>query len=92
MDEGLNRRSSDHRFQDVPDDAVNLVLDERVMQGLDKVENGRHKEAVFLDQNERMSTGTTASNCPVRNLDIWYFLSVKEEEIPAILGKVNTYH
>ena len=62
MDEGFSRRSSDHRFQDVPDDAMNLLLDERVAHGIDKVNSERQKEAVFLDQNARMSTGTIASN------------------------------
>ena len=64
MDEGLNRRSSDNRFQDVPNDGVNLLLYERITHGLDKVNNGRQKEAVFLDQNEWMSTGTIAPNFP----------------------------
>ena len=41
---------------------MKLLLDERVAHGLDKVNNGRQKEAVFLGQNERMSTGTIASN------------------------------
>ena len=62
MDEGLNGRGSDHRFQDVSDDAMNLLQDERVAHGLDKVNNGSQKEAVFLDQNEWVSTGTIASN------------------------------
>ena len=91
MDEGFNGRSSDHRFQDLPDDAMNLLLNERVSHGLYYVNNGRKKEAVFLDPNERMSTGTIASNKSVRSFDIWYFPSVNEEEMPAILGKVNTY-
>ena len=58
----LNRRSSEYRFQDVPDDAVKFLLDERVARGLDKFNNGRQKEVVFLDQNKCMSTGTIASN------------------------------
>ena len=78
MDTGLDRRNSDHRFQDVPDDCMNLLLDERVPHGLDKVNNGRQNEAVFLDQNEQMSTGTIASNFPFKSFDIWYSLSIKE--------------
>ena len=78
MDEGLNRRSSNNRPQDVPNDAMNLLLDERIAHGLDKVNNRRQKEAVFLYQNERMSTGTIASNYPIRSFDIWYFVSVRE--------------
>ena len=70
MDEGLNRRSSDDRFQDVPNDAVNMMLDGRIAHGLDKVNNGREKEAVFLDQNERMSTGTMRSSYPTKSFDI----------------------
>ena len=80
MDEGLSRRSSDHRFQDVPDNSVKSLLNERVAHGLDKVNSERQKEAVFLDQNERMSTATIASNYPLISFDNWYFLSVKEEE------------
>ena len=60
----------EHRFQDVPEDAVNLLLDERAAHGLDKVYNGRQKEAIFLDQNERMPNSTVASNYPVRSFDI----------------------
>ena len=92
MEEGLNRSSSDHRFQDVPDDNMKLLLNERFSHGLDKVNNRRQKEVVFLDQNERMSTGTISSNYPIRSFDIWYFPSISEEEMPAILGKVNMYH
>ena len=62
MGKGLNRRSSGHRFQVVLDDGVNFMLNERVPHGLDNVDNGRQNEAVFLDQNERMSIGTIASN------------------------------
>ena len=58
MDKGLDRRSSNHRFQNEPDDGVNLLLDERVPHGLDKVNNGRQNESVFLDQDKRMPTGT----------------------------------
>ena len=52
MDEGLDRSGSDHRFKNVPDDGVNLLLlDESLSQGFDKVNNGRQKKAVFLNQN-----------------------------------------
>ena len=70
MAESLDRRSSDYRSEDVPDDAVNLLLDERVPHGLDKVNNERQKKAVFLDQNERMSTGTIDHNFPFESFDI----------------------
>ena len=73
-------------------DGVKLLLDERVPHGLDIINNGYQKEAVFLDQNERMSTGTIASNFPFKSFDIWYFLSVQEEEALIIIGKVKTYH
>ena len=92
MDDHLNRRISEYRFEDIPNDAVNLLLDERLVHSLDKVNNGRQKEAVFLDRDERMPTGTITSNYPVRYVGIWYFLSAKEEEMPAILRNMNTYH
>ena len=92
MDEGLNRRSSDRRFQDVSDDGVNLLLSERVPYSPDKVSNGRHKEAVFLDENGRMPTGTIASTFPSKSFDIWYFLRFKEEKVQKMFEKVTTYH
>ena len=49
MDKGLDRQSSDYRFQVIPNDVVNLLLDERVPHGLDGVNNGCQNEVVFLD-------------------------------------------
>ena len=72
MHEGLNRWSSDHRFQDVPDDGMNLLLDERVPHCLDEVNDGRQKEAVLLDQDERMSASTIAPDSPSRSFDTLY--------------------
>ena len=92
MDIGLNRRSSDRRFQDVSDDGVNLLLDEWIPRSLDKFSNGRQNEAVFLDENGRMSTGTIASNFHLKSFDIWCFLIVKEEEVQKIFEKIITYH
>ena len=73
MDEGLDRSGSDHIFKNVPNDGVNLLLDERVPHGLDKVNDGRQKKAVILNQNERMSTSTIAPNFPSRLFDTLYF-------------------
>ena len=91
MDEGLDRSGSDHRFKNEPDDGVNLLLDERVPHGLDKVKNGRQKKAVFFNQNERMSTSTIAPDFPSRAFDALYFFGVRQFQISITCDKVIKY-
>ena len=91
MNEGLNGRSSDHRFQNVPDSGVNLLLYEWTSHGLDKL---------MMDVRRKRSFSIRTIGClPVslpliffKSFDISYFLSVKEEEVLIARGKVVTYN
>ena len=92
MVENIGRRSAGHRIKDISDDDMNLLLDQWVPHSLDKSNNGRKVEAVFLDQYKRTSTSTITTGFPSESFDNLYFLGVRQMQGPKTREKVIKYH
>lgn len=79
-------------MEDVLDDGMNLLLDEGVLHILDKGNCACKEEAVFLDQNKRLSTSTTAPDFPSKSIDTLNFVSSRQLQIPTTRDKAIVYH
>lgn len=92
MAENLDRRSTGHKLEKLPNYGINLLLDERFPPSLNKGDNERSEEVVFFDQYKRMSNSTITRDSPSNSFDNLYFLGVRLVEVSKMRKKVIMYH